>query len=228
MQHLYSHDVLDQFRSGRKEFSNIHLNFCILEDISLEGLTIKDSTLEFVSFRTSNLKNARFINCDMFFVSFYGCTFDCTIFDKCKMNIVRLDDMHVKDSCIKNSDLSFCPIIGTNLGELKIQNTSEFKVIRNISEVSYEDAEQAFRMIGSRIEFLPIEIRLDVVKVLNRVANEFNQPDAVKQGIEKSDYKKTGSDYNKSVNAYKALDALSEQINAYGKEAYKQRKPYDK
>jgi len=144
------------------------------------------------------------------------------------MNIVRLDDMHVKDSCIKNSDLSFCPIIGTNLGELKIQNTSEFKVIRNVSEVSYEDAEQAFRMIGSRIEFLPIEIRLDVVKVLNRVANEFNQPDAVKQGVEKSNYKKTGSDYNKSVNAYKALDALSEQINAYGKEAYKQRKPYDK
>ena len=83
-------------------------------------------------------------------------------------------------------------------------------------------------MIGSRIEFLPIEIRLDVVKVLNRVANEFNQPDAVKQGVEKSNYKKTGSDYNKSVNAYKALDALSEQINAYGKEAYKQRKPYDK
>ena len=228
MQHLYSHDVLDQFRSGRKEFSNIHLNFCILEDISLEGLTIKDSTLEFVSFRTSNLKNARFINCDMFFVSFYGCTFDCTIFDKCKMNIVRLDDMHVKDSCIKNSDLSFCPIMGTNIGELKFHNSSEFKVFRSVSQITCEDAQECLRIVGNRSDFLPLEVRIELTKTLNRVANEVGQPDAVKSGIGVSNYKEKGLEYNKSVNAYKAFDALSNQINAYGKEAYKQKKPYDK
>src|SRR3989338_6315569 len=175
MEHMYSQQLMEQFRAGRKEFSGIHLNFCTLDNIDLSGLVIRNSKLEYTAFWHSNLNGAKFINCEMFFVSFYTAFLENTAFDNCKIEMARFDSAILKNTKIINSRISYSLCVNANLGELDMRNTSKFKWITDPSSVSDEDIIDALRVIGNRTDELPIEIKSEIQRRINSSLKDFNR-----------------------------------------------------
>lgn len=229
MESVYSNELLEQFRSGKKEFSNIILQFADLNDTDLTGLVIKNSKINYASFRLSNMKNVKFIDCEMFFVSFYSAEMENTLFEKCKMDMTRFDDAHFKNTRIMNSSLSYCLIVGVNMGELNLTSTAKFKVITDMSAVVEDDIAGALKIIGARIEELPIEIRYQINKRIAGTLQDFSKDTKLDTSAGNRAYGSNNSQYNRVFNAYQAINALGDELIKYGKsEIYKNRKPYEK
>jgi len=221
MKKIYRSEFLEEFRSGRREFSGILIQFCELECLDFPDLVIKNSKIEFTSFRDSNLKDVKFLNCEFFFVSFYGCELENTVFDKCRIDMARMDNMRVKNTKIINSSISLCGLMKTDTGEIDFRNTKEFKVIRNISELTPEDAMEIVKRLGMHSEALPIEVRIEVKNTVNRVMTEFSQKGVsdIPGKLAKGMYK-TEKPYSRAEKMYGIFDSITESLMKYG-ESYK-------
>lgn len=225
MEHLYSQQLLDRFNSGQKEFTNIHLHFCTLDNVDLSGMIIKDSKLEYTAFWHSNLKDAKFINCDMFFVSFYTALLENTIFDKCKIEMARFDSARLKSTKIINSAVSYCLIIDANMGEVDLTNTSQFKLINNVAAVTDHDIVDALRIIGGRTEDLPIEIRTEIQRRIVSSLSDFGRDTKLAQLSSSENSPYASGNQNRSNNLYAAMKDFSEGVIKYGSsEVYKSKK----
>ncbi|MFH0949036.1 MAG: hypothetical protein V1802_00950 [Candidatus Aenigmatarchaeota archaeon] len=165
----------------------------------------------------------------MFFVSFYGCDMENTIINKCKIDISRLDDMHTKNTKIIHSDLSYCIFAGTNLGELKLQDNNEFKIIKQISEINDQDTLNALKIVGVHAESLPIEMKLHLKGTISKLANEFNKDPKL---TSLQPYSKEDASYNQGNRAariYAALNSAGEDLIKYANsELYKRKNAYGK
>lgn len=226
MEHMYSQQLLDQFRSGRKEFTNIHLHFCTLDNVDLSGLVVKDSKIEYTAFWHSNLKDAKFINCEMFFVSFYTAILEDTVFDKCKIEMTRFDSAILKNTRILNSSISYCLAISANLGELNLQGTSQFKFITDPNGITDEEIAGVLRIIGNRSKELPIEIKSEIQKRISGSLKDFGRDPAPNRlSQDNKTYPADSKSYNKASNAYEAMGNFADGIIKYGSsEVYKAKK----
>ena len=223
MEHMYSQQLIEQFKSGRKEFSGIHLNFCTLDNIDLSGLVIRDSKLEYTAFWHSNLNGAKFINCEMFFASFYTALLENAVFDNCKMEMTRFDSAMLKNTKIINSRISYSLCVNANIGELDMRNTSKFKWITDPSSVSDEDIIDALRVIGNRTDELPIEIKSEIQRRINSSLNDFGRDPRLSHisTQEKGGYEQA----QRSADIYKAMGNFTDGIIKYGSaEVYKDKK----
>jgi hypothetical protein len=230
MQHMFSSEILEQFRAGKREFRDIHTQFCDIEGFDLSGIVFRDSTLEYTSFRSCNMKGAKFINCDIYFFSLCKAGVENVTIDKCRIDTARLDDMRAKNMKITNSHLSWCVFMGTSMGEINLTGTSEFKCFRSVSDITDQDAADLIQRTGAHLENLSIEIKLELEKIVKNALKETGQ-DPKLMGISAT----PGHDaYGRTVagskaNAmYGAFDKLGEALMAYGaSEAYKQKHPYE-
>jgi len=224
MKHLYSYELLEEIKKGKKEFDEILLEFAELNDQDFSGLVIRNSKINYVQFRFSNLKGAKFINCEIFFVSFFGAEMENTVFDKCKIEMARFDEVKAKNMRITNCNLSYCLMMGLNQGELNLDGTSEFKTIKNPADATDDDIEVALKIVGNRIGDLPLEIRSELHKRISATLKDHNRNIGPIGESKGGAYSKTGQ-YSRAANLYKALDKISDGIIKYGSsEVYKSKK----
>lgn len=229
MQHMYSYELWEQFKSGRKEFSGIQLQFCEFNDKDFTGLVIKNSKIDYTQFRFANLKNAKFINCDMFFVSFFGADMENTVFDNCKIEATRFDSAQFKNTKILRSSLSYCLLINANEREMNFEGSQKFKVFTDL-DISNEDIIEALAFVGAHLEDLPFEIKSEINKRLADSMKDLNKDARLMQlsAVENKPYGSSASNYRKVLGVYQALDALSDKLAKYGssREIYKVKKKY--
>jgi len=227
MEHLYSHELIEKFNEGEKDFANVVLEFCDLDSKQLESLTIRNAKINYVTFRHCALKGARFINCEMFFVSFYAADLEGVVFENCKIDMTRFDDARMNKTRIANSSISYCLMTNVNLGEVDFQNTSRFKLITNLASVTESDIEDALKIIGHRMEDLPIEIKVEVRKRLSGTFDEAKLNDKLAKisSTEMKPYGGKDTQYNRTANVYSAMDNFITDIIKYGlSEVYKSKK----
>ena len=228
MEHMYSFELLDEMKNGKKEFDGIFLEFAELNDKDFSGLVIRNSKINYAQFRFSNLNGAKFINCEMFFVSFFGSNLENTVFEKCKIDMARFDTANAKNTRMQNCALSYCLIFNI-VGEIDFHGTSEFKTIRNLQTFTEEDIINALKIVGNRIEDLPLEIRSELNRRISSVLIEFERDQKLTQTASKSNAYEPKPDNARVIDLYKAMSKIGEDIIKYGNsEVYKNRKPYGK
>ena len=224
MEHMYSQQLMEQFRAGRKEFSNIFLQFCEINSTDLSGIVFNNSKIEYARFWFSNMKGVKFVNCDIYFSGFYCANLENAVFENCTIDMTRFDGAEVKNTKMTNSKLSYCLATNLNLGEIDFHGSSRFKMITNPDSITDEDVADAIKIIGNRTEDLPIEIKSAILKRGQSMAEKFNKdPKGIDVSASKKSYATRTGD--KSENLYHAINSFTDEIIKYGSsEIYKSRK----
>src|SRR3989338_2693899 len=155
MHNMLGWELLEEYKKGKRIFSDMHMEFSDLTSANLEGVTIKDSKLNFVLLRMSNLKNCKFVNCEMFCCGFRDADFTNTAFENCKIDYGYFSGSVFDSTKIIKCKLSFCAMFSTTQPDM---STSElFKVFTDASQVTQEDMDAAFNGLMPFVDTLGIE-----------------------------------------------------------------------
>ena len=220
---LLSRDLLDQYKEGKRTFENVIIQFADLQGSTLPDICIKDSKLFFVTFFNSNLSGAKFINCEIFFGSFYGCRLGNAIFDKCRIELTLFDQAIFNRTKITKSEISYSGLFNTNLKDLDMSSSTQFKVFTDPSQITDHDIESGLSILMPHLDKLDTQIKSKIKKMLEWDAQtyKFSVPSMVGSP---TNYKKEGtyagnntSSYIRNASAYSGQmgDILHEVISSY-------------
>lgn len=214
-------ELLEEYKKGKRIFSDMHMEFSDLTSANLEGVTVKDSKLNFVLLRMSNLKNCKFVNCEMFCCGFRDADFTNTIFENCKIYYGYFSGSAFDNTKIIKCKLSFCAMFSTTQPDM---STSElFKVFTDASQVTQEDMDAAFNGLMPFVDTLGIEIKSQMQSLMKAVTD--------KVGIEPSKtsqiaYGEKDAKYAKPLSVYAMMEQM---ISTYAaKNPYNTKTPYEK
>ncbi len=229
LRNIFGPELLEEYKTGRKEFSNIQLQFADLSGNSFENLAIKDSKIHFTLFRFCKLNNCRFVNCEIFFGGFKGADLTGAVFENCKMDYCLFESAIFGDTKMFKCNLSWCGMFMTDTASLESSSSTLFKVFTDVSQFTQKDADAAFVGLMPFIQNLDFEIRHRMEELLTSVTKRIGaEPSAAAQ---KPVYGKVGESYAANpLSGYQKLNDLVEGlIHAYAaKNPYKSKTPYEK
>ena len=229
LNNMFGQELLEEYKSGRREFSNIHLQFADLSGNSFENITIKDSKIYFTLFRFCKLKNCSFVNCEIFFGGFKGADLSGAIFVNCKMDYCLFESAIFADTKMVKCNLSWCGMFFADVASLDSSSSTLFKVFTDPSQITKEDADAAYSGFMPSIQDLGFEIRHRMEELMNSVAKRIGAEPSTASG--KFIYGKADHGYAASpLSGYQKLNNLVEGlISSYAaKNPYKSRLPYEK
>lgn len=215
-------ELLEEYKKGRRVFSDIHMEFSDLTSTNLEGVTIKDSKLNFVLLRMSNLKNCRFINCEMFCCGFRDADLTNAIFENCKIDYGYFQNAVFDGTEMKKCNLSFCWLASTN-GSTDMSTSTQFKVFTDASQVTQDDMDAAFRGLMPFLDSLDFEIKSQMQNLIKAATGKIGMEPT--KSVQTS-YGEKGSSYQKPLSVYSLMEQM---ISSYAaKNPYKTKIPYKK
>ena len=222
---LLSGEFLEKLSSGQNEFDGIEMHYADLSGRNFRGLKIRNSKFLFTVFRNCTFEDVTFENCEFFFGAFGYSTFNNVDIIKCRIEYSGFTDAIFSNSSMINTSISWTTLIGTKLGGLKMANCTEFKVVRNISEVKPEDIEDALGGLQPAIKQLDFDTQQKITQLLEGIMKRYNITMPEKTSAAKPAYGKTVS-----VGAgYKLFDAIIDSsVKVYGQDsAYKTKSVYE-
>ena len=209
--------MLEEYKKGKRTFSDINMQFSDLTGANLEGITIENSKLNFVLLRHSNLRNTRFINCELFSCGFKSADLTGAVFDGCKIDYGYFDGSIFDNTKMLKCSLSFCALFSS--GQPDTSTSSLFKVFTDASQISQNDLDAAFSGLLPFVENLGFEIKTQVQSLIKSATDKIGEPNKLQQthyGQEKS--------YNKSLSMYQMMERLI--MDYAAKNPYKTSTPY--
>ena len=218
---MFGWELLEEYKKGKRVFSDIHMEFSDLTSSNLEGVTIKDSKLNFVLLRMSNLKNCKFVNCEMFSCGFRDADLTNTIFDNCKIDYGYFQNAIFDGTKMKRCKLSFCGLFSTSVGSLDMSTSTLFKVFTDISQVSQEDMDAAYAGLLPSLQNLDFEIKTQMQDLVKSAIDKIGvEPTKSVQ----ASYEQKGPKYAKPSSVYSIMEQLIS--NYAAKNPYKTKPPY--
>ncbi len=232
---LLSKELLEQYKEGRRSFSDVIIQFADLRGVAIPDISIRNSKLLFVTFSNSNLRDAKFSNCDIFLGSFYGCDLTNAVFDNCTIELTLFENAVFDKTKIIKSKMSYCGMFNSNIRELDMSTSAQFKVFADSSQITETDVEDGMALLMPFFSNLGIEVKSKIKSLLETDAERWkvSAPDFSAMPHNKGAYAagKTSS-YRPAMSAYGGLieNLLQETINAYGtdesKKSYSTRRKY--
>jgi hypothetical protein len=223
---MFSKEFLERFTGGQKVFDGISLQYADFSGKNLSGLHLKNADLFFTSCRNCNFEDAVFENCNMFFAGFRGSNFRNVKIINSQIEYSGLSVI-CHNTKIINSKISWTDMLDTNMGEVEMRNCQEFRVFRNISEITASMADQAMKNLHPAIQHLDFDMQEKVMKLIGVLQEKYNVQIDTKSATPESAYQTPRSG---AMNRYKFFDALLDNaIIMYGqKPAYKTKNIYER
>lgn len=231
MQLMLSRELLDLYKAGKRGFSNVILQFADLHGTNLRNICIKDSKIIFVTFYNSDLSNAKFINCEIFWGSFYNCVLENAVFDNCKMDLTLFDKAIFNKTKIIKSKISYSGMFNTNIRELDLSTSTQFKVFTDPSQITERDVENSLALIAPFLDKTDSQIMSRIKEGIEWDAKNYNLsiPNTFSSQSNKSGraYSKSQSSYGDVASSYGSHmeSLLHDVIEAYSSSTQK-RRPY--
>lgn len=223
---LLGPELLEEFKKGKREFTDIKMDYPELSNQNLRGIIIRNSSFRFPMFRFSDLTGCKFVNCDILFGGFRGANLTDAVFENCKIEYSFFGDATLRNTKMLKCEISWTGFLDTNIRELDMSSSTQFKVFSDPSQITQQDVDTAISNIGPIVEKLDFSIRQRVQSQMRygveRVKKQISSPTPAQYG-------KTEGDYKKPANVYQQFSHLIEGIvQVYGtKNTYqtKRKKP---
>jgi len=220
-------EVREQYKNGRRDFSNVEVQWADFSGTDLSDINFSNSKLSITTFFRCNLENANFSDCDIYATSFNSADLSGATFDKSKLNWIRFDNAIFKNTSMRNATVMHVTLINCNTAGLKIDNTSQFNVFRTAEEIPDLEVERLLLEIGNIISKVDLDRKLWVKTGLGPYLKSLGKQQFSTEVIS-GPYSKSNSEYSKPINLYKGLDnTFIELIETYGpKNPYKKEGKY--
>ena len=199
MKSMLSKEFLDAYKEGKREFSDVIIQFADMHGSNLRNICIKDSKIIFVTFYDSDLSNAKFINCEIFWGSFYNCRLENAVFDNCKMDLTLFDKAIFNKTKIMKSKISNSGMFNTNIRELDMSTSSQFKVFTDPSQVTEKDVENSLALIAPFLDKTDRQIMSRIKEGIAWDVKNYNLP--ISNSLS-SQVHKNGRAYSEKSSAY--------------------------
>lgn len=151
--------LLEDYRKGRRDFSNIRLENANLSGVNLGRIVLRNSNLSGTDFSHSDLsgadlgcchlsrclflgavlKNADFHNSDLSYASMKNAYFENTRLDSANLMWAHLCESDVAKCSIENADLTWSCLIGSSLGEEQLKKIPQ----GTLTTIAFERKEAA-------------------------------------------------------------------------------------
>ena len=136
---MFSSEFLEQYKKGKRLFSDIILQYVDISDADLSGIIIKDSKLFFATFRNCKFANSKFVNCEIIYGSFYGGNFENSVFDSSSIDATLFQNIVTKNMKIERSKIIWSAILDSAAGEVDTSSSSTFKFFTSLSNLTEKD-----------------------------------------------------------------------------------------
>ena len=223
---MFSSEFLEQYKKGKRLFSDIILQYVDISDADLSGIIIKDSKLFFATFRNCKFANSKFVNCEIIYGSFYGGNFENSVFDSSSIDATLFQNIVTKNMKIERSKIIWSAILDSAAGEVDTSSSSTFKFFTGLSNLTEKDIEDAMNHIGPLLDSLDISIRYKIMEEMKQDAKSFGID--IPKGTDNSNVSKNYSPQNlaysmkafseKIISAYNTTNPYKNKKSAYEKE----------
>ena len=223
MENLTSIEFLERVKSSQKEFNDIYMQYVDLSGHEIRDITIRNSKFFFVTMRNCTFRNVTFEGCEFFFASFNQSEFVRIKFINCKIEYSGLSESLFVDSEMRDVKLAWTGLVNSSTSDMKMINCTEFKVFRNVEDLSPADIEKGFADLQPMLQHLDFDMRQKVLKILETSSIRYNTNFSPNMMHDENKYNKKSGSYESGKKGYNMFDSLIDTaISTYGaKPAYK-------
>lgn len=156
---MSSIDVINAYRQGRRDFSDILVKTGNFANIDLSEASFKNSDLSFSSFASSIFKKCDFSDAFMTWCDFTQADFSGSIFTKAVMGWSRFEDTKLDNADLTNADVSWSLFLNTDKMKAKsIKGLVESGIVTDLSQLEAMD----ISLLASKIEELKDKLPHDL------------------------------------------------------------------
>lgn len=162
---LMSSELLQKIAAGQKEFDGIGLQYADMSGRTFDGLVFRNCEFYFVDMRHCSFREVAFENCRFFFAGFRGSEFRDCAFTDCEIEYSGLSATFI-DTKMAGTRISWSDMIEANAGGLEMQNCAEFKVFRNVSDLTPDDLRTGLAQLQPALDRLDFDIKQKVLNLI--------------------------------------------------------------
>lgn len=218
MKKLMGWEILQEYKKGRRDFSNISIFIGEFAGADLSGIIFRNCKIEDATFRGGKLIDADFSGSEIIFSGFNDTNLTRAKFNNCYIKWASFDRAIVEDTEIKNSELIWCVFLNTNIACIDFSNSRQYRNVTDISQMTEEGIREAVREFGTYLNKVDFEKRLHMRVIANRLMRNYGLKEQMPSTPEAAKNKT-----HSNVNLYSKL--LSSMIEG-SISAYSQSHPY--
>ncbi len=230
--YLSAKKILDLYKCGKRDFSDIVCNNDSFDNFDLHGIILQRANLNFCGFYGTNLSGADLSNASLEWTNFTRADLRRANLEKARAVWSRFNEAQFEKTNMRGADLSWSLFFNTNLyGGADLTNAQIATIATDPSQITEEGMQKLSEQLGKFQGKIDKELEIRLQLTANSTKESFNKaknvsdnvkieygngPDAVYKGPSgKNVYSVRGA----SASPYNPLDVYSKK---------KKKDPYDK
>lgn len=173
--HTSSHEIIQRYKEGERDFSNVLCQNGDFNGINLSGAIFRDADLSFSGFDGSDLTDTDFTNAILDWSTFKRTTLRRTNFTGAKIQWSVLNDTIVDNTIFRNADLSWSIMLNTMRNNADWTGANFITCAFDLSDlqaIGIKMAPSQLEMLRSKI---PYDTWLRIKFSLENVAHQFSK-----------------------------------------------------
>ncbi len=173
MEQLSSHDIIQQYKEGRRDFSNVICSQAEFDNADLRGAIFRNVIMEGAGFKGADLKDCDFSGANLTWASFERAKLHRTNFTKANCSWSTFKDAKLDNTKFNNADLSRTLFVGVEWFRGDFTGADTFKCTKSFSDMTEVDRMELEKALES--SGMPFSLKQEIQRELNRVANMWHK-----------------------------------------------------
>jgi hypothetical protein len=165
---LSSYEIIDLYKKGERDFSNVECTGNDFISIDLSGINFSGSNLEYSGFEESNLTGANFTNCNLQWSSFRHSNLTKANFTGADLSYSVLNDAIFENTILRKADLSWALMFNVNLHAADITDANIATIATHPSQIT----ETGSSIVQERLLRMKHKLPYDLWLVLKSSVNK--------------------------------------------------------
>jgi uncharacterized protein YjbI with pentapeptide repeats len=217
---------LEMCKQGKKEFSDILLQFIDISNVSFKDTTIKNSKLLFCTFRNCNFSNMIMENCKIYCGSYYNCKIK-SVFLKCKIELTLFESVQFDKTEMKKCSIRLCAIFNSNANSVDYSTSEYTRLLTDPSQITRQDLDDTINETMSEVNRLDLGTRMKLKEILRQDMERYNLKGS--ENLSSSYSAKSDQDGNSNFSYGEIRQLIESTFGSYAeKKPYEMKKPYQR
>lgn len=207
MKYLSAEQILEQYKRGRRDFSNVNAHGAEIIEKKLPGIIFRKANLNTGSLRGCDLTGADFTAAKMKWMDLDNCNFTNAILSKADLSFSKFRNSIFRDTRVDNANFTYTLMFGVNRGGANFGNAIMNKIAwkTDTTYLGGIEIEEAAKKTGMRLDiFIGIKQVINDLRInLQNFGYKISKYYKPSYNIEKP-YVKQESAYGKKETIYSA------------------------
>lgn len=190
---MATRQVLDGYKSGRRDFSSVKVQMGDFTDKDLRGIIFRNADVSHAYFQRANLEGSDFSGANAEWGDFSRAAVKNASFAGAKMGYSLFNDVDFENADLSKADMQSSILFNADISRAIVTGTNFYNCAFAPSDLTAEGIGIARKRFIESGGSLPFEVRLAIEFSLNRTQDKFNAMQTVQEEVPR------GSTYSVSI-----------------------------